>query len=62
MQELGQRQEGLCFSYLFCLIIINSVLHQCLKSLVPEVMVSGMDLFQNPAFVVLLFRSGPGSI
>ena len=48
MQDERQRQKGSCFSYPFCLIIkINSFLHQCLQGLVPEVMVSGMDLYQK---------------
>ena len=48
VQDERQRQKGSCFSYLFCLIIIiNSFLDQCLQGLVPEVMVSGMDLFQK---------------
>ena len=57
LQKGLQRQRGLCFIYVFCLIIISSVLYQCPKSLVPEVMVSGMHLLQNPSFVVLLFST-----
>ena len=58
VQDERQRQKGSCFSYLFCLIIIiNSFLDQCLQGLVPEVMVSGMDLFQNLSFLVLLFST-----
>ena len=39
-----KKSKGLCFSYVFCLIIISRVLHKCPKSLLPEVMVSGLDL------------------
>jgi len=47
--------EGLYFRYLFGSIIIASVLRQRPKSLVPEVMVSGLDLFQNASFVIVPF-------
>lgn len=61
-EELG-KLEGLCFSYLFgTIIIITSVLHQWPKSLVPEVMGSGLNLFQNPTFVDLNSQYCPGSI
>ena len=48
-----EEERGLCFSYLFCSIIITSVLHQWPNTLVDEVMVSGLNLFQNPSFVVV---------
>ena len=56
-KKLLQTRRGFCFSYVFFLIIISSVLYQCPKSLVLEVMVSGMDFFQNAFFVVLLFST-----
>ena len=57
MQEEREQLEGLYFSYLFGSIIITSVLHQWPKSLFPEVMVSGFDLFQNPSTVVVIFTT-----
>ena len=56
-QEGLQRPKGLCFSYLFCFIIASSVLHQCPKSLVLEVMVSSLDLFHDPSFIVVFFSA-----
>ena len=51
--EMLEKEIGLCFSYLFCSIVITSVLYQWPKSLVHEVMVFGLNLFMNPSFVVV---------
>ena len=53
LQETLEKIEGLCLSYVFSTTIVTSVLHQWRKNLVPEVMVSGLNLFQNPSFVVV---------
>ena len=56
-EDLG-KMGGLCFSYFFGTIIITRrVLHPWPKSFVPEVMVPGFDLFQNPTFVVVTFSA-----
>ena len=47
LQEKVEQTDGLCFRYLSDSIIITSVQHQRPKSLIPDVMVSGFDLFQN---------------
>ena len=57
MYEGMRELEGLCFSSLFCLIKITSVLHKWPKSLVHEVMVSGLDFFLNPSLVVVTLSS-----
>ena len=57
MYEGMRELEGLCFSSLFCSIKITSVLHQWPKSLVHEVMVSGLDFFLNPSLVVVTLSS-----
>jgi len=55
-QDVPTLAKGLCSCYLFgSMIIITSVLHQWPKSLIPQVMVYGFDLFQNPSFVFLRF-------
>ena len=48
LQETFEKIEGLCLSYVFSTTIFTSVLHQWRKNLVP-----GLDLFQNPSFVVI---------
>ena len=53
LHEMLKEIQGLCLSYVFRSIIVTSVLHQWRKSVVPEVMVSGLDLFQKPSFVVV---------
>jgi len=57
LQEMPKENEGLCFSYLCGSTTISSVLQQWPRSLVPEVMVSGLDLFQNPYFVFVTFST-----
>ena len=55
--DMLEKGTGLCFSSLFCSIIITTVLHQWPKSLVHDVMVSGLDFFQNPSLVVVTLSS-----
>ena len=55
--EMLEKRRGLCFSSLFCSIKITSVFHQWPQSLVHEVLVSGLDFFQNPSLVVVTLSS-----
>ena len=54
-QEKLGKMKGLCFPllYLFGIIIIISALHQWPDGWVPDVIVSGLYLFQNPSFIIV---------
>lgn len=58
-QEKLGKTEGVCFSYLFGMIIITSLLHQWPEGWVPDIIVSGLDLFQNPSFIILTYSIWP---
>ena len=57
LSSLYEDDEGLYFSYQFGSIIITSVLHQWPKRLVSEVVLSGLEFFHNPSFIVELFST-----
>ena len=62
LQDRLLKLQGLCFSYLFCAIIITSVLHQGPKSLILEVRVAGFHLSLETVCCSRNIHYCPGSI